>query len=236
MCKEPMPQVAANLRKTDAHFAAVFGKRNLPVHCYFFTMNSYRLVVGSLAKTVRAAGLATLALAAGLAGCSRPPEHSGEPAMSAMAIGPVTAPAAADSEVPAAEVTVAAKAVPGRVVAAAPPVAARPGAGVAAKAPAVAPAERGRVASRIQAGRVLDESGQPLVGATIILRGTTKGTSTDISGSYMLEVPKGENTFVVGYAGYESETASSRDGQPLTVTLLPSPSSGPPPVAPRKRR
>jgi hypothetical protein len=72
---------------------------------------------------------------------------------------------------------------------------------------------------------VLDESGRPLVGATVMLRGTTKGTSTDASGSYSLEVPNGENTFVVGYGGYQDETASTRDGQPLNVTLLPSPTS-----------
>jgi hypothetical protein len=76
--------------------------------------------------------------------------------------------------------------------------------------------------TRTQAGRVLDESGRPLVGATVLLRGSSKGTSTDASGSFTLEVPSGENTFLVGYGGYEDETATSRDGQPLNVTLLPS--------------
>lgn len=80
-------------------------------------------------------------------------------------------------------------------------------------------------ATHTQAGRVLDESGRPLVGATVMLRGSTKGTSTDANGSYTLEVPNGENTFLVGYGGYEDETATSHDGQPLNVTLLPSPKS-----------
>jgi len=44
-------------------------------------------------------------------------------------------------------------------------------------------------------------------------------------------VPKGENTFVMGYAGYENEMASSHDGQPLTVTLLPVPAASPRPPA-----
>lgn len=176
-----------------------------------------------------AVGLAAL----GLAGCSRPPEHSGVPAMSAVAIASAPTPAPAETaNVP--EVTVATKAPAARIGVANQPAASTT---IVAAPPASSPtAERGRAATRIQAGRVLDESGQPLVGATIILRGTTKGTSTDITGSYMLEVPKGENTFTIGYAGYENETASSRDGQPLTVTLLPSPSNGPPPLAPRKRR
>ncbi|QKG56612.1 carboxypeptidase-like regulatory domain-containing protein [Hymenobacter sp. BRD128] len=63
------------------------------------------------------------------------------------------------------------------------------------------------------------------MGATVMLRGSTKGTSTDANGSYTLEVPNGENTFVVGYGGYQDETATSHDGQPLNVTLLPSPNS-----------
>ncbi len=76
---------------------------------------------------------------------------------------------------------------------------------------------------RIQAGRIIDEAGQPLVGATVMLKGTTRGTSTDANGDYALPVPLGLNTFVVAYAGYQEETAQSRDGQPLTVTLLPVP-------------
>lgn len=194
-------------------------------------MNSYYSAVSPLARAswAMAVGLAAL----GLAGCSRPPEHSGVPAMSAVAIAPAPTPAPAETaNVP--EVTVATKAPAARIGVASQPAASTP---IVAAPPASAPtAERGRAATRIQAGRVLDESGQPLVGATIILCGTTKGTSTDITGSYMLEVPKGENTFTIGYAGYENETASSRDGQPLTVTLLPSPSNGPPPLVPRKRR
>ncbi|WP_235998448.1 carboxypeptidase-like regulatory domain-containing protein [Hymenobacter sp. BT559] len=74
---------------------------------------------------------------------------------------------------------------------------------------------------RIQAGRILDEAGQPLVGATVLLKGTTRGTSTDANGDYSLPVPAGTNTFVFAYSGYEQEVAQSRDGQPLFITLVP---------------
>ena len=80
-------------------------------------------------------------------------------------------------------------------------------------------------ATRTQAGRVLDEAGHPLAGATVMLKGSTQGTSTDANGNYTFEVPGGENTFVVGYGGYEDETATARDGQPLNVTLVPHPSA-----------
>jgi hypothetical protein len=80
---------------------------------------------------------------------------------------------------------------------------------------------------RIQSGRIIDEAGQPLVGATVLLKGTTRGTSTDANGDYALPVPLGLNTFVVAYNGYQEEVAQSRDGQPLTVTLLPIPGLAP---------
>jgi hypothetical protein len=88
----------------------------------------------------------------------------------------------------------------------------------AAEASAVA---LGSPTRRIQSGRIVDEAGQPLVGATVVLKGTTRGASTDANGDYSLPVPLGTNTFIFAYSGYEQEVAQSRDGQPLLVTLLP---------------
>ncbi len=73
------------------------------------------------------------------------------------------------------------------------------------------------------AGRVLDEYGKPLVGATVMLKGSTKGTSTDASGNYTLDVPAGESTLTYGYGGYEDEVVQAHAGQPLNVTLTPRP-------------
>jgi hypothetical protein len=180
-------------------------------------MNSYFTVIGSLvrASKAKAARLTAGLLAAGLASCSRPPEHSGVPAMPSGAIAAATAPVTApvESEV----VIVAPKAKP-----ATPAPVARPAA-AAAKPVAEPVAAPARARTLTQAGRVLDESGQPLVGATVMLRGTTKGTSTDVTGSYSLEVPAGDNVLVVGYGGYEDELATTHNAQPLTVTLLPKP-------------
>lgn len=98
-----------------------------------------------------------------------------------------------------------------------------------AAAPATVPADATPVLAigapnrRIQSGRIIDEAGGPLVGATVLLKGTSRGTSTDANGDYSLPVPLGLNTFVVAYSGYQDEVAQSRDGQPLTVTLLPIP-------------
>lgn len=60
-------------------------------------------------------------------------------------------------------------------------------------------------------GTVLDESGQPVVGATVMEKGTTHGVVTDYSGAFSLDVGMGATIVVtcVGYQDY-SFTASSR--------------------------
>lgn len=112
-----------------------------------------------------------------------------------------------------------------RPIAAAPVPEAAEATAEAVSAPAPAPAAPAAPATRTQAGRVLDEAGQPLVGATVLLKGSSKGTSTDANGNYSLEVPGGDDTFLIGYGGYTDETATAHDGQPLNVTLVPNPNS-----------
>lgn len=70
-------------------------------------------------------------------------------------------------------------------------------------------------------GRILDENGRPLAGATVLLKGSQKGTGTDANGNYSLEVPAGDNSLVYGYGGYQDQEMRTRGSQPVNVTLLP---------------
>lgn len=70
-------------------------------------------------------------------------------------------------------------------------------------------------------GRIIDENGRPLAGATVLLKGSRKGTGTDANGNYSLEVPSGDNALVYGYGGYQDQEMHVRSAQPVTVTLLP---------------
>jgi len=45
------------------------------------------------------------------------------------------------------------------------------------------------MAQRTVTGVVADGSGEPLIGANVLVKGTTLGTITDIDGSFSLEVP-----------------------------------------------
>lgn len=71
-------------------------------------------------------------------------------------------------------------------------------------------------------GRILGENGQPLVGATVLLKGTPRGVSTNAQGEYTLLVPADRpSTLAYGYGGYESDEVQVRGGQTENVTLVP---------------
>lgn len=59
-------------------------------------------------------------------------------------------------------------------------------------------------------GVVTDVAGEALIGANVVLEGTTLGSATDIDGSYIvLNVPAGEYTVTVSYVSYKSASASA---------------------------
>jgi len=51
-------------------------------------------------------------------------------------------------------------------------------------------------------GRVMDENGEPLVGATVVVKDETIGTVTDVEGRYELEVPDESSVLVFSYVGF----------------------------------
>lgn len=60
--------------------------------------------------------------------------------------------------------------------------------------------------SRSVSGTVVyADDGHPIIGATIIPKGLTQGTITDIDGNFRLQVPDGINTLVVSYVGMQSQ-------------------------------
>ena len=70
-------------------------------------------------------------------------------------------------------------------------------------------------------GRVVDASGQPIIGASVIVRGTTLGVSTDTEGRFALEVPSpaASQTLEVSYLGYETAAVPVGSRTSFEVTL-----------------
>ncbi len=95
-----------------------------------------------------------------------------------------------------------------------------------AEAPAEAPAEAASImAMTTVRGRILDENGRPLVGATVLEKGTQRGVSTNANGEYMLRVPMGRpTTLAYGYGGYTDDEVpfTGRAGSTVeNLTLVP---------------
>lgn len=67
-------------------------------------------------------------------------------------------------------------------------------------------------------GTVLDPTGMPVIGANIMIKGTTNGTITDVDGKFSLVVPKGA-TLVVTYVGYASQEITIGNQKTLSITL-----------------
>ena len=73
---------------------------------------------------------------------------------------------------------------------------------------------------RVQ-GRVTDASGQPVIGASVIVRGTTLGVSTDAEGRFALEVPApaASRYLEISYLGYETASIPVGSRTSFSVTL-----------------
>ena len=54
-------------------------------------------------------------------------------------------------------------------------------------------------------GSVVDENGDPVIGASILVKGTTIGTVTDIDGNFTLTVPPDGKTLVISYVGMKTQ-------------------------------
>ncbi|GAB5554817.1 MAG: hypothetical protein Sapg2KO_44080 [Saprospiraceae bacterium] len=64
-----------------------------------------------------------------------------------------------------------------------------------------------------------DISGEALVGANVVLAGSTQGVSTDANGRYKIEVPSGDITLVASYTGYTDKRASINVSAGQNATL-----------------
>ncbi len=67
-------------------------------------------------------------------------------------------------------------------------------------------------------GSVLDEAGEPLIGATVQQKGASNGIATDIDGKFKLSVPKNA-TLLVSYVGYTSQSVAVEGRTNITITL-----------------
>lgn len=71
-------------------------------------------------------------------------------------------------------------------------------------------------------GQILDENGEPVPGATVMVKGRANGTSTDIDGKFTLNSVREGSTVSVTYIGYASQSFQAKSASPYKISLKPS--------------
>ena len=67
-------------------------------------------------------------------------------------------------------------------------------------------------------GRIIDETGEGVIGASVVVQGTTTGAVTDLDGNFSIPNVAVGATLEISYMGYKNVTVKV-DGKPIAVTL-----------------
>lgn len=78
----------------------------------------------------------------------------------------------------------------------------------------------GQGQERVLSGKVSDENAQPLGGANVVIKSTTRGTSTDATGSFQIRANAGD-VLVIGHVGYVNQEIRVGNQTTLTISLVP---------------
>ncbi len=68
-------------------------------------------------------------------------------------------------------------------------------------------------------GTVVDQTGEPVIGASVVVKGTTGGTVTDIDGNFTIQNVPAKGSLVISYVGYTTQTVPVSGKSKITVTL-----------------
>ena len=68
-------------------------------------------------------------------------------------------------------------------------------------------------------GRVVDTTGEGVIGANVLVKGSTTGTITDFDGNYSIEVESMESTLVFSYIGFVTQEFRAKDANGRTITM-----------------
>ncbi|MDE0471005.1 MAG: TonB-dependent receptor [Ekhidna sp.] len=74
------------------------------------------------------------------------------------------------------------------------------------------------VAQRTVSGKITDDTGEPLPGVNVVIKGTTTGTQTDLDGDYRLSVDDGA-TLVFSYVGFETQEVEVGSRTAIDITM-----------------
>ena len=77
----------------------------------------------------------------------------------------------------------------------------------------------GAFAQNKVSGTVVDVQGEPVIGASVVIKGTSNGTVTDFDGKYVINNAPAKGDLVFSYVGYRTQTISLAGKTQINVTL-----------------
>ncbi|MCG8319869.1 MAG: carboxypeptidase-like regulatory domain-containing protein, partial [Cytophagales bacterium] len=80
--------------------------------------------------------------------------------------------------------------------------------------------QKSTIADRIIKGKITDENGEPLSGATILIKGTTIGAVADLEGSYTISLPDDATTLVFTFIGFVPQEISIGGRNVIDVVMV----------------
>ena len=76
-------------------------------------------------------------------------------------------------------------------------------------------------AQRTVSGKVVDQDGNPVIGAMVVLAGTNNGSATDLDGKYSLTIKKNNASLEFSSIGYETVKITLNDHQVVADVVMP---------------
>lgn len=73
--------------------------------------------------------------------------------------------------------------------------------------------------TRTITGRVTDASGSPVANASVVVKGTTVGTTTDDNGNYSITVPENGRTLVISGVGFAASEQQIGERSVINVSV-----------------
>lgn len=70
-------------------------------------------------------------------------------------------------------------------------------------------------------GKITDDAGNPISGASVIVKGKTTGTITDTEGNYLLKLPGEDETLIFSATGYQNKEVAVDGKEEINIQLVP---------------
>lgn len=69
-------------------------------------------------------------------------------------------------------------------------------------------------------GNIVDKTGIPLIGATVIEKGTNNGVTTDFDGNFKMKITQDKSILIISFLGYVTQEVSVNEGKKIKIVLI----------------